>query len=311
MGVDIGGTKIVAGIVDDAGRVVHSKRILTERERGYAAIRDAILVLLQDVMNESGLSPGDVENIGIATAGQVEKASEVILFSPNLDWHRVPLRDDIQRSTGIRTHIENDVNAATYGEWKFGLDCASQDVLGVFVGTGVGGGLILNGTLYRGFSNVGGEVGHITLNPDGYTCNCGNTGCFEAYCGGLYIVERVMKKIREGYEGKITEIMRVNGDMLHTGMIEEAYLGGDDVCVPIWVEVIEYLGAGIASLVNVLNPEIVILGGGVINGTRKLIEDMRVVLEKRALVDSLRGLRIEKAKLGDDAALLGVSCIIE
>ncbi len=311
IGVDIGGTKIVAGLVDDGGRVVYSKKIVTGRERGYARIRQDILDLLQDIMNEFSLSAGGVENIGIATAGQVERSTEVILFSPNLNWSKVPLRDDIQTSTGIRTHVENDVNAATYGEWRFSLCCVPQNVLGVFIGTGVGGGLILDGRLYRGYSNIGGEVGHITLNPKGYRCNCGNTGCFEAYCGGLHIVERVSNKIKEGYQGVITTVMKENENRLHAGMIEEAYLRGDEACTLVWLEVIEYLGTAISGLVNLLNPEVVILGGGVINGTRRLIDDMKVVVNRRALADSLKGFRIEKAKLGDDAALLGVSCIVE
>jgi glucokinase len=266
---------------------------------------------VQDVIQESGVQKNSIEQIGIATAGQIEKMSERILFSPNLGWHNVPLKDDLEKATGIKAHIENDVNAATYGEWKFGLKSVPKDVLGVFIGTGIGGGLILDGKLYRGFSNVGAEVGHTILNPYGYRCNCGNNGCFEAYCGGWYVTERVKKKIQEGYAGKISHI--INGDIanLHAGTIEEAYLLGDEFCVSIWKEVIEYLGAGIASLLNLLNPEVVILGGGVIYGTKRLVDDMKIVLEKRAMAASLKGLRIEKAKLGEGSALLGVSYIDE
>jgi glucokinase len=309
IGIDIGGTKIIAGIVDEKGSVIHSKRIPTETVKGYESIREDIIILIEDIVEGAGIGKESIEQIGIATAGQIEKGSNKILFSPNLGWHNVALRDDIEKATGVRTHIENDVNAATYGEWKFGFQCVPKDVLGVFIGTGIGGGLIFDGRLYRGFSNIGAEVGHTILNPYGYRCNCGNNGCFEAYCGGWYITERVKKKIQEGYKGKIRDI--IDGDMtnLHAGTIEEAYLLGDEYCVSVWREVIEYLGAGIASLVNLLNPEVIVLGGGVIYGTKHLIDDMKAVLEKRAMTDSLKGLRVVKAKLGEESALLGVSYI--
>jgi glucokinase len=311
IGIDVGGTKIVAGIVDEKGSVIHKKRIATEIAKGYEGLRDDIVILVQDVIQGAGIQKKNIEQIGIATAGQIEKGSNKILFSPNLGWHNVPLGDDIEKAIGVRTHIENDVNAATYGEWKFGFNCVPKDVLGIFIGTGIGGGLILDGKLYRGFLNVGAEVGHTILNPYGYQCNCGNNGCFEAYCGGWYIAERVKKMIQEGYKGKIWDI--INGDManLHAGTIEEAYLLGDECCISVWREVIEYLGAGIASLVNLLNPEIVVLGGGVIYGTKHLIDDMKAVLNKRAMTESLKGLRIEKAKLGEESALFGVSFIDE
>ncbi len=311
IGIDIGGTKIITGIVNEKGSVLYSKKIPTESQKGYAAIRDNIIILIQSTINESGIQKNEIEQIGIATAGQIERVSGKILFSPNLGWHNVPLRNDVEKATGIKTHIENDVNAATYGEWKFTLKSIPQDVLGVFIGTGIGGGLILGGKLYRGFSNVGAEVGHTILNPYGYHCNCGNDGCFEAYCGGWYITERVKKRVQEGYKGKIMDI--INGDMdnLHAGTIEEAYIAGDELCGSVWREVIEYLGAGIASLVNLLNPEVVVLGGGVIYGTKRLIDDMKIVLEKRAMKASQKGLRIEKARLGEESALLGVSYIDE
>jgi len=311
IGIDIGGTKIIAGIVDEKGSVINSKKIPTETAKGYEGIRDDILILIQDILQGAGIEKSTIEQIGIATAGQIEKGSCKILFSPNLGWRNVALRDDIEKAIGVRTHIENDVNAAIYGEWMFGLKGVPKDVLGIFIGTGIGGGLIFGGKLYRGFSNVGAEVGHTILNPYGYRCNCGNNGCFEAYCGGWYIIERVKKMIQEGYKGKIWDI--INGDVanLHAGTIEEAYLTGDERCALVWQEVIEYLGAGIASLVNLLNPEIIILGGGVIYGTRDLINDMKVVLKKKAMEESLKGLRIEKARLGEESALLGVSYIDE
>jgi glucokinase len=304
IGIDIGGTKIITGLVDESGLVTRKKKIPTEKEKGYTGIKDNIAGLIKTIVEESDI---EIERVGVACAGQIDKTTENILFSPNLDWHNVPLKRDIETLCGIDTFIENDVNAAVYGEWKFGLKEVPDDVIGVFMGTGIGGGIIINSRLYRGFSHVGGELGHITVNPHGYRCRCGNTGCFEAYCGGSYIIERVRDEIDEGYRGKIWDIIEGNPDLLHTGHIEEACLMEDILCKKIWREVIEYMGAALASLVNLLNPEVIILGGGVIYGSKYFIEDVKAVLEKRAMQASLAGLKIEKAQLGEDAGIVGAA----
>jgi glucokinase len=309
IGIDIGGTKIIAGLVDESGRVTCKMKIPTEMERGYTGIKENIAGLIRTILAEGKADAQKVERVGIACAGQIDKMTKNILFSPNLDWHNVPLKDDIEKLCNIDTFIENDVNAAVYGEWKFGLKEVPEDVIGVFMGTGIGGGLIINRRLYRGFSHVGGEVGHITVNPDGYKCRCGNTGCFEAYCGGSYIIERVKAEIDKGYRGKIWDIIEGNPGSLHTGHIEEAYLLGDIQCRRIWGEVIEYMGIALASLVNLLNPEVIILGGGAVYGSRYFIEDVKAVIEKRAMQASLAGLKIVKAKLGEDAGIVGAAFV--
>ncbi|MBA4418859.1 MAG: hypothetical protein C0392_13275 [Syntrophus sp. (in: bacteria)] len=307
IGIDLGGTKIIGGLVDEKGLVRVRKRIPTPREKGYEGITESIIHLIHGIIEDSAVDKGGIERIGIASAGQIDRYSHRIVFSPNLGFHDAPLRDDIERGTGIATFIENDVNAATYGEWRFGLKGVPQNVVGIFLGTGIGGGLIVDGKLYKGFSNVGGEIGHMTVNPDGYQCNCGNTGCFEAYCGGSYIVERVKRRLEEGYRGEIWSLIKGDIETLHAGHIENAYRMGDDFCGRIWREVIEYLGAALASIVNLLNPEMIILGGGVIYGTKYLIDDARDVMKRRAMKASLEGLRIEKAMLGEDAAILGAA----
>jgi len=309
IGIDIGGTKIIGGLVDESGRVTCKRKISTDKGKGYEVIRDDIIGLIKAIVEEGNINIQKVERIGIACAGQIDKATRNILFSPNLEWHNVPLKDDIEKMCGIYTHIENDVNAATYGEWKFGLKGIPDDVIGVFVGTGIGGGIIVNKKLCRGFSGVGGEVGHITVNPYGYKCHCGNIGCFEAYCGGSYIIERVRAAIEKGYRGKIWDIIEGNPGYLHTGHIEEACLLGDSLCERIWMEVVEYMGVALASLVNLLNPEIVILGGGVVYGSEYFTDDVRIVMEKRAMNASLVGLKIEKAQLGEDAGIIGAAFV--
>jgi glucokinase len=309
IGIDIGGTKIVAGIVDNSGKVMARKRILVGRNRSYLIVRDTIIHLVRDVLSENAIHAESLERIGIASAGQIDKEFKKIIFSPNLGWHNVPLRDDIEAALEVHAFVDNDVNAATYGEWRFGAARGADNVLGVFIGTGIGGGIIIHGKVYRGSYNAGAEIGHLTLNPFGYSCNCGNTGCFEAYCGGRYIVERVKKHIKNGYRGKLWGL--VHGDMatLNAGHVESGADLGDDLCETIWTEVLEYLGAGLASMANLLNPEIIVLGGGVVYGTRHLIGDVKPILKKRAMAASLKKMKLVKAKLGEDAAIIGAAFV--
>jgi glucokinase len=311
IGIDLGGTKIAGGLVSKDGEVLIKRKVPTNAHSGYRGIVGNILGLIDGIIGEAGVARDRIERIGIASAGQIDKHSHRIVVSPNLGFHDAPLRDDVERAVGVPTLIENDVNAAVYGEWRFALGGLPSDVLGVYVGTGIGGGLILGGKIYRGFSNVGGEIGHITLNPYGYRCRCGNNGCFEACCGGYYVIERVKKRIREGYKGKIWQIIEGNMDALNTGHIEEAAFEGDEFCGTVWEEVVEYMGAGLASLVNILNPEMIVLGGGVIFGTRHLVDQAERVMKKRAMAGSLAGLRLATASLGEDAAILGAAFIEE
>jgi glucokinase len=309
IGIDIGGTKIIAGIVDKSGRVVAKKKIFVGHHKSYPVVRDAIIQLVRDILSNSSARLDSLERIGVASAGQIDKEFSKIIFSPNLGWRNVPLRVDIEASLKIDAFIENDVNAATYGEWRFGAAKGAEDVLGVFIGTGIGGGIILHRKIYRGFQNAGAEIGHIILNPFGYPCNCGNSGCFEAYCGGAYLVERVKKHIKSGYRGKVWEL--INGDMstLNAGHIESGADVGDELCENLWAEMLEYLGAGLASMVNLLNPGIIVLGGGVVYGTRHLIHDLKPILKKRAMAASLRNMKLVKARLKEDAAIIGAAFV--
>jgi glucokinase len=309
IGIDIGGTKVVAGLVDNSGKVLARKKILVGPRKSYPIVRDAIIQLVHDVLSMNDIHTEALERIGVASAGQIDCEFKRILFSPNLAWHNVPLRDDIESILKVHAFLENDVNAATYGEWRFGAARGADNVLGVFIGTGIGGGIIIHGKVYRGFRNAGAEIGHIILNPYGYPCNCGNSGCFEAYCGGAYIVKRAKQHIRDGYRGKLWGLVHGDGEALNAGHVEAGAALGDELCVSVWTEMLEYLGAGLASLVNILNPQIIVLGGGVVYGTRHLIDDVKPIMKKRAMAASLKNVKLVRAKLGEDAAIVGAAFV--
>jgi glucokinase len=309
IGIDIGGTKIALGIVDSEGRVSFRQKVTTDREKGYRYILTKIVNLIGETIKEAGLERKDIERIGVATAGQIDFTTQMIIFSPNLKWQNVSIKADIEQAIGIETFLENDVNAATYGEWRFAQNREPKDVVGIFIGTGIGGGLIIDKRLYRGSRGVGGEIGHIILNPYGYKCNCGARGCFEAYCGGRYMTERVKGGMRMGYKGKVYEIVNGKIEDIHAGHIEEAYLYGDELCRRIWLEVVEHLAAAMASIANLLNPDVIILGGGVIYGTKYLMEESIKAMKRWAMAPSLQGLRIKESILKEDAGIIGAAFV--
>ncbi|MCX7857416.1 MAG: ROK family protein [Deltaproteobacteria bacterium] len=306
--VDIGGTKISFGLLDENTQLLFFDKTETEKEKGYEFVRDKVVNSILKILSANSVTIKDLTRIGIACAGQIDIKTGTVKFSPNLKWRDAPLGKDIESIFSVETFVENDVNAATYGEWKFAFGAESENVIGVFLGTGVGGGIILNKRIYRGFNFVGGEIGHMILNPEGYLCNCGSRGCFEAVCGGDYIIRRVRHLIAEGYRGKLWELAKASEE-IHMSHIEKAYYLGDEGVKRLWEEVIEYLGCGLTSLVNVFNPDLLIVGGGVIKGTERLFAEAKKIVEQRAMPESRNGVRIEVARLGDWAALLGIASL--
>ena len=311
VGIDIGGTKVALRLFDESGRILVRERAKTRKHEGYRTVLEDVVRLVRVAAVDQGIGPEELALVGVAAAGQIDPACGSVIVSPNLHWTNVPFRSDLEEALGAPVRIENDVNAATYGEWRFGLERPARDVVGIFLGTGVGGGLILDGRLHRGSSGVGGEVGHITLNPYGYPCRCGNRGCFETYCGGSYVAERAREKLREGYRGTLWDVIEGQPRDLHLGHIEKAAGLGDEYCAAVWEEIVEYLGAGMQTIANLLNPEVIILGGGVVMGTERLVDEARTVMERRAMTGTLAGLRVVKGRLGEDAATMGVAFMDE
>lgn len=309
IGIDIGGTKTLIALLNEAGDVLKVSKFDTDKTKGYDYIVERIVRELKNILSEGGAS-GEIERIGVACAGQIDQREGVVRFSPNLAWRDVNLKEDLERRTKIKVLVENDVNAATYGEWLFSFGGKPENVIGVWIGTGVGGGIILRKRLYRGSLGFAGEIGHMILNPYGYRCNCGSRGCFEAFCGGSYIIERVERLMRRGYRGKIKDIVEERGS-LTVREIEKAYEFGDQFLREIWEEVIEYLGCGLTSLANIFDPDLIILGGGVIENTRNLLKLAKRVFEKKVMGQTRRRIEIAVSNLKELSAVKGVSFIDE
>jgi glucokinase len=308
LGVDLGGTKVNVGLVDAAGRLLSSHKspihVSKEPERIIADILTGIDVCLSKTGQEA-------KALGIGVAAQVDRKG-VVLGSPNLGWRNVPLKKKLERKLGLPVVVTNDVSAATWGEWLYGSGRGVDDLAVLFVGTGVGGGIITGGKLLSGCSNSGGELGHITIVYDGRKCRCPNRGCLEAYAGGWAIAERAQETIRTlSIEGRRLVALAGGINLVTAVTVSQAYLEGDLLARLLVEETGQYLAAGVVSIVNAFNPCLVILGGGVIEGIPELIQIVKNIVPTMALEAAVEKLQIVKAALGSNAAVIGAAALAQ
>jgi len=308
VGIDIGGTKVLGGVVDDSGKVIHRARRDTPREGGAAltqAIADVALELVQEFT---------IDSVGISVAGFISADRQTILATPNIaDWNGVNLVQELTDRIGLPVVIENDGNAAAWGEFKFGAGRGKKNILMLTVGTGIGGGIVSEGKLMRGSFGVAAEIGHIRVVPNGALCGCGALGCFEQYGSGTALLRHAREAIEQRLSDGESESVRAildKGDGTVAGLkgsaITEAAREGDALALAIFQTLGDYLGAGIASLAIVLNPEAVVIGGGVADAGDILLNPIRESMKRYMPYAGVNPyLEIVAAELGNEAGLVG------
>ncbi len=294
------------GAVDGRGRTRGVHRHPTLSRRGPEKVIEAITDCLRQCWGE-GLPPARA--IGIGVAGQLDRTGTV-RFAPNLRWRDVPLARRLARVTHRPVTAVNDVKAATYGEWKFGAGRGTRDLVCVFVGTGVGGGIVADGALRFGATGTMGEVGHMTIEVGGRKCHCPNRGCLEAYVGGWAIAARAREAAR-AQPRRARALIRLAGGVgrISSQSVEEAYHARDPVACAIVEETIDRLAAGLVSLVNAIDPEMIVLGGGVIEGFPSLLAPVRRKVLARGLRAAVKDLRIVPAGLGGSSGIVGAASL--
>jgi len=307
-GIDIGGTNLRCGIVGKGGTVksrlsVSFPKSLNEAEKQVDFIVKNVKQFL------SANEKYGVESIGVGIAGQIDDKSGSVLFSPNLNWHEVPLKHILEKETGLGVYVTNDLTAITYGEWKFGSGKGENNIICIFVGTGIGSGIIIDGSLYSGCSNAAGEIGHITVVSGGRKCTCGNSGCLEAYAGGLGIANIAKERAAADINGFKNIIDAAGGVIggITAETVAAAYKSGDKKAAELIKETGIYLSDGVISAVNFLNPCAIILGGGVIDGIPDMFDTVKNETCKRALKASLSNLKMLKSALREDAGIIGAA----
>jgi glucokinase len=308
LGVDLGGTKVNVALVDRGGRLLFAHKSMIHASKEPERVIADIQTAMDTCFNKTGQ---EAEAVGIGVAAQVDQKG-VVRGSQNLGWLNFPLKKKLEKQFGLPVAVTNDVNAATLGEWRYGSGRGVDDLAVLFVGTGVGGGVITGGKLLSGCSNSGGELGHITIVYDGRKCHCPNRGCLEAYVGGWAIAERAQQAVRTApKEGQRLVSLAGGAEKVTAATVSRAYREGDLLARRLVEDTGRYLAAGVVSIVNVFNPCVMVLGGGVIEGIPELIQIVKDVVPTLALEASVEGLKIVKAALGADAGVIGAAALAQ
>ena len=305
LAVDLGGTKIITALVSSKGRVMAREYTLTLADEGPQAVIERIFSAIDYTLNLSNLDPSQLDSISIAAAGAISIDTGVVTSSPNLPgWHNIPLRDIVNKKYNVNTLLINDASAAALGEHRFGAGKGANNLIYITVSTGIGGGIIINGKLYNGSSGSAGEIGHMTIDVNGPRCHCGNIGCLEALASGTAVAREAIRRIKQGRQSSLTKIMVEDITAEKVGAAAE---DGDPLALEVISEAATYLGVGMVNLVNIFNPEIIIVGGGMAKMGDLLLEPAREVVRERAFSLSAQMVRIVPAQLGDDAGVLGAA----
>lgn len=309
IGVDLGGTKVKAAIVDSKGQIIAVHTYSTKPEKGPERVIADILICIEGCLD---LANGpEAQALGIGVAGQVN-LNGIVRYAPNLNWRNIALKAKLEQQLGMPAVVVNDVRAATWGEWRFGAGKNVPDLVVLFVGTGIGGGVVTGGHLLMGCDNTGGELGHTTIITNGRQCHCPNKGCLEAYAGGWAIAERAQEVVQMDLK-KGEMITRRAGRIedITAAHVSQAYHANDPLAHQLVNETSMYLSAGIVGLINAFNPCLFILGGGVIEGLPIIISKIEKATRERALKASVENLRFVKAALGSDAGVIGAAALAQ
>jgi len=304
IGVDVGGTKVNGGVVDEDGRVLARTRRPTPGSSPQH-VDDTIAAVVADLRVEH-----DVVAVGIGAAGFIDADRARVLFAPNLSWRDEPLRDEVARRVGLPVVVENDANAAAWAEHRFGAGRGAQSVVVVTVGTGIGGGLVLDGALYRGRFGIGAEFGHMQVVEDGRRCGCGQKGCWEQYCSGRALLHeaREIADVQPLWGARLLELGGGQPEGIEAPEVTLAAREGDPAALACFEEVGRWLGQGLADLAAVLDPAVFVVGGGVADAGDLLLGPARRTYEVRLTGAGHRPLaEIRPALLGNDAGMVGAA----
>lgn len=310
VGIDLGGTNIVAGCVAEDGSMIHGVRsVPTGAEEGPDAVVRRIIRTAQEAIADlEGAVPGaEVIGAGCGSPGPLNTRTGLVLLTPNLGWVDMPLRQRLSDGLRLRTALDNDANCAVLGEWWRGAARGTSIALGLTIGTGIGGGIIIGGKLFHGASDVAGEVGHMTIDANGRRCKCGNYGCVEAYASGPNIAMRAIESLESGSASSLPSY--VGGDLrqITAQVVYQAAQAGDALALEVVRETAKFLGAAVGSLINIFNPEAVVIMGGVTLAGESLFEPLRREVSRRAFKPAVQVCRIVPGELTGVAGVYGAA----
>lgn len=306
VGIDIGGTNLVVGTVaEDGSEVLGLVSEPTRVERGPDAIIDRIAALARDSM--AAADGREILGVGIGAPGPLDRKAGVVLLTPNLGWTNMPLRDRVAAALGLPCTLDNDANCAIFGEWWRGAARGATHVVGLTIGTGIGGGIVLDGRIYHGTSDIAGEIGHMTIDSTGRRCKCGNYGCLEAYASGPAIAARAVEGIAAGAETALPNYVQGDLSLVTAQVVYEAAHDGDPFALEVVRDTAKFLGAGVANIVNIFNPGVVVICGGVTLAGDRLFVPLRGEVNRRAFKPAVQVCRIVPGELPGTAGVVGAA----
>jgi len=310
LGVDLGGTNIVVGAMpEDGSRELAIRSEPTHAERGSEAVVDRMVSMIaqviSDVIASHDAQPHDFLGVGIGAPGPLDRERGVVVVAPNLGWRDFPLRDAISDRIRLPATLDNDANCATLGEWWRGAAQGGRNVVGITIGTGIGGGIVIGGKLYHGSSDVAGEIGHTTIDSTGRYCRCGNYGCLEAYASGPAIALRAREALERDEVSVLHKMVKGDLDLLTAATVYEAAHRGDALALEVVRDTARFLGTGIANLLNTVNPDVVVITGGVTRAGDRLFEPLRAEVKRRAFRPAVAACRIVPGALEGTAGVVG------
>ena len=304
IGVDLGGTNIKVGLVSEEGEVVRRHSAATRAEGGPEVVARRICQATRECMQAASLDVGSLGGLGVGSPGTIDLESGVVLFSPNLPgWRDVPLVRMIEDDLGLSCALDNDANVAALGELWLGAGRGCSSLVLLTLGTGIGGGIVLDGRIWHGGNGVAGEIGHVSINPDGPLCGCGNRGCFETYASATAMVRRMREAIHSGVQSSLADA----GDQLTAEMIHRAAVAGDRAARENIEQTGRYLGLGVSNIMHLLNPQVIAFSGGVTAAGEMLMAPLRDEVDSRTLEASRRGVKVCFAELPRDAGIIGAA----
>ena len=311
VGIDLGGTNIAIGIVDETGKMIYKNSTPTlNNERTSEELVEAMAKFAIQVVEEAGLTMDDIKSVGIGSPGTPDAKNGILLYANNLRMFNVPMRAIMQRFIDKPIYIGNDANCAALGEVVAGGAKDTECAIMITLGTGVGGGIVINNKIYDGFNNAGGELGHFVMVVDGEYCTCGRNGCFEAYASATALINQTVKAAKEHPESLIHSL--VDGDLSKvTGKTAfDAMHAGDATGKAVIDNYIRYLGEGVVSLINIFQPEVFLIGGGICAQKEALFGPLNEMAKKYAYSkDESKLTKIMPAVLGNDAGIIGAAML--
>lgn len=306
LGIDLGGTNIAVGVVDDDFKIVGRAKTKTNANRPYEEIVDDIAATVLAAVEDAGLKVQDIVSMGIGTPGSVDPVNGVVKYTNNLPFKNLPICDMLKNKIGVNFYIDNDANAAAFGEYLAGAGKNASVFVAITLGTGVGGGIVINDSVFSGSNYAGGELGHTVIVMDGEPCTCGRRGCFEAYASATALVRQTKKAMKENLNSLMWTVCGGDIDNVNGITAFDAWKKGDETATKVVNTYFKYISVGLANIINIFQPEVVCIGGGISGEKERLTDPVNRLVNEQIYGGEPKN-RVTVAQLGNDAGIIGAA----